>query len=173
MEPILRCLFTRGRYNEYSYLEWTINANLQLQRLAHEGLDQCEWAGCDEEVPVTSGKELLRPLNINDLAHPTLSKPVPVSEAETEGSTLYTAEESVPTAQSIISTDAGPDSNRQLPDEGTSSTLGPNRNGGGGTRLDGTVVSDMNGAGETSRGNESAQGSASVASRAVTRAHTN
>lgn len=88
---------------------------------------------------------------------------------ETEASTLYTTEESVPIVPSN-SVDTGPDTNAQLPDEGASSTLGPNHDGDVRTRLDGTIVSDMDRAREMSSGSEFAQASAGVASQAVTRA---
>ncbi|KAI0449692.1 hypothetical protein F5B21DRAFT_517984 [Xylaria acuta] len=59
LEPISRALYNRWGYKKYAHLEWTTNATLQLQRLAHEELGFSTWSRGTDEVPATKEGELL------------------------------------------------------------------------------------------------------------------
>lgn len=72
----------RKGYNHYAHLEWTSNATLQLQRLAHEGIGRGAWSKCDGSIPVTEADELLGCLDITNLEHPILVGPPQSSKEE-------------------------------------------------------------------------------------------
>jgi hypothetical protein len=72
LEPLLRFLHRRRKYNQYAYLEWSSNATLQLHRLAHEANDCSKWNGCTDFVPVSN--DILARLDIEDLEHPILAR---------------------------------------------------------------------------------------------------
>ncbi|KAI0161879.1 hypothetical protein GGR52DRAFT_143822 [Hypoxylon sp. FL1284] len=82
LEPFLAYINRRFRHKPYSHLEWVSNGTLQLQRLAHEGVDSQDWSRCDEDVPITEAGRHLGCLDITDLGHPRLSRPTHVN---TEG----------------------------------------------------------------------------------------
>ncbi|KAI1752806.1 hypothetical protein F4782DRAFT_546419 [Xylaria castorea] len=62
----------RRSYGQYKHLEWTANATLQLQRLAHEGIGQGTWSKGAETIPTTKEDESLALLDISNLEHPVL-----------------------------------------------------------------------------------------------------
>ncbi|KAI1327963.1 hypothetical protein F5Y16DRAFT_420312 [Xylariaceae sp. FL0255] len=74
INPVARFLFKMG-YARYTYLEWTTNSTLQLQRLAHEGRGFGTWSGGRDKIPVTQKGELLGCLDITNPDHPILSTP--------------------------------------------------------------------------------------------------
>ncbi|PFH62622.1 hypothetical protein XA68_12696 [Ophiocordyceps unilateralis] len=62
VEPILAILARRRRKNghaAYTYLEWTANETLQLQRAAYQGIRSGTWTGFTKEVPKTKKGETL------------------------------------------------------------------------------------------------------------------
>ncbi|KAJ8133021.1 hypothetical protein O1611_g602 [Lasiodiplodia mahajangana] len=75
LEPISKFLYNRWGYKEYAHLEWTTNATLQLQRLAHEELGFGTWSKGTDEVPATKNGELLACLDITNPIHPVLGSP--------------------------------------------------------------------------------------------------
>ncbi|KAI0521205.1 hypothetical protein F5B22DRAFT_643933 [Xylaria bambusicola] len=72
VEPVSAWLHKRRSYGQYKHLEWTTNATLQLQRLAHEGIGQGTWSKGAETVPVTKEGESLALLDISNQEHPVL-----------------------------------------------------------------------------------------------------
>ncbi|KAI0976453.1 hypothetical protein F4678DRAFT_469373 [Xylaria arbuscula] len=72
VEPAFAWLHKRWSYGQYKYLEWTTNATLQLQRLAHEGIGQGTWSKGVRTVPTTKKDEPLALLGISNLEHPVL-----------------------------------------------------------------------------------------------------
>lgn len=72
LEPIstlTRRTLGRGSYGD---LEWSTNATLQLQRLAHEAIGMGTWRRGTEYVPVTRPGEMLGLLDISNALHPRL-----------------------------------------------------------------------------------------------------
>lgn len=50
---------TRGYFKHYTFLEWSTNETLQLQRLAYQGLGSGSWSGYADAIPTTQpGEEL-------------------------------------------------------------------------------------------------------------------
>ncbi|KAK7914182.1 hypothetical protein PG985_011885 [Apiospora marii] len=84
IEPMLRILHSRGRYNKYTYLEWEANTSIQLHRVAQDQLGHGNWSHCDERVPITRPGDLLGALDITDPAHPMLAHPVEENSEDTE-----------------------------------------------------------------------------------------
>ncbi|TGJ84260.1 hypothetical protein E0Z10_g4490 [Xylaria hypoxylon] len=74
LEPVSAWLHKR-KYRQHAHLEWTTNATLQLQRLAHEEIRVGTWSECTDTIPVTKADELLGCLDITDLTHPILAPP--------------------------------------------------------------------------------------------------
>ncbi|KAI3317152.1 hypothetical protein HD806DRAFT_551031 [Xylariaceae sp. AK1471] len=74
MEPVLRCLQRRYKYQNYEQLEWATNEHLQLHRLTQEQLGYGQWSKCTESIPMPGADELLGSLDIQDLNHPTITK---------------------------------------------------------------------------------------------------
>ncbi|KAI1321391.1 hypothetical protein F5Y16DRAFT_405271 [Xylariaceae sp. FL0255] len=92
LEPAFTWLHKTCAYEQYKHLEWTSNATLQLQRLAHEGIGHGgTWTGGTEIIPTTENDELLAPLDISNLEHPVLC---PLVKAESVG-TLAPPDDSV------------------------------------------------------------------------------
>ncbi|KAG8168101.1 hypothetical protein KVR01_003790 [Diaporthe batatas] len=52
-EPVLAFCYSRSKYKEYKYLEWTANSTLQLQRLAYQGLGSEKWTNYTDDIPRT------------------------------------------------------------------------------------------------------------------------
>lgn len=75
VEPASAWLHKRRAHGRYTHLEWTTNATLQLQRLAHEGIGQGTWSNGAETIPITKDEETLALLDISDLEHPILRPP--------------------------------------------------------------------------------------------------
>ncbi|KAI0102799.1 hypothetical protein GGR51DRAFT_573829 [Nemania sp. FL0031] len=75
LEPISKLLYNRWGYKKYAHLEWTTNATLQLQRLAHEELGFGTWSKGTDEVPTTKNGELLACLDLTNPVHPLLGSP--------------------------------------------------------------------------------------------------
>jgi hypothetical protein len=59
LEPIHAYLERRRQSPGYSYFEWNVNATLQLQRLAYQGLGSGEWGDYEESIPKTKEAEPL------------------------------------------------------------------------------------------------------------------
>ncbi|KAI0532332.1 hypothetical protein GGR58DRAFT_523304 [Xylaria digitata] len=72
IEPVSAWLYKRRSYGQYKHLEWTTNATLQLQRLAHEGIGQGTWSKGAETIPTTKEDESLALLDISNCEHPVL-----------------------------------------------------------------------------------------------------
>ncbi|KAI1357338.1 hypothetical protein F5Y08DRAFT_352669 [Xylaria arbuscula] len=72
VEPISSYLCKKKGYNRYAHLEWTTNATLQLQRLAHDEVGSGTWSQCLRYIPHTKTNELLACLDIMDPEHPIL-----------------------------------------------------------------------------------------------------
>lgn len=62
LEPIFFVL--KRLYREHTFLEWTADETLQLQRAAYQGIGSGDWVGYTDAVPTTQGTETLA-----DLAH--------------------------------------------------------------------------------------------------------
>lgn len=75
VEPILGCIRRRRNLDIYARLEWSANETLQLQRLAHEAIGAGAWTECDGAVPVTTGRDCLAVLDVDDPKHPRLKLP--------------------------------------------------------------------------------------------------
>ncbi|KAK8096079.1 hypothetical protein PG999_014101 [Apiospora kogelbergensis] len=73
IEPSLRCLQKRNRYNKYAYLEWEGSTAIQLHRVAHDQLGYGHWSRCNEKIPITQSEDLLAPFDISDPEHPLLA----------------------------------------------------------------------------------------------------
>ncbi|KAI1739076.1 hypothetical protein F4680DRAFT_466641 [Xylaria scruposa] len=74
LEPVSKYLFKRKGCKIYQHLEWTTNATLQLQRLAHEEAGFGTWSSCTGTVPSTETNELLGSLDITNLKHPIIKR---------------------------------------------------------------------------------------------------
>jgi hypothetical protein len=70
LESCLDLVQRKRPRHDYSRLEWKSNATLQLHRMAHEGIASGLWSKSTSSVPITSPKELLTSLNIDDKEHP-------------------------------------------------------------------------------------------------------
>ncbi|KAI0531672.1 hypothetical protein GGR58DRAFT_524197 [Xylaria digitata] len=77
LEPVSAFLYEKGGYKKYEHLEWTSNATLQLQRLAHEEAGFGIWFKCTKTVPGTQANELLGSLDITNPDHPVLQSSGP------------------------------------------------------------------------------------------------
>ena len=67
LEPLIACVWGRGKSRHYSQLEWCLNETLQLQRLAHELRGRALEARTAEFVPAaTLSSEELPPLYLTD-----------------------------------------------------------------------------------------------------------
>ncbi|KAI8947772.1 hypothetical protein F4801DRAFT_605164 [Xylaria longipes] len=77
LEPVYKYLYKKKGYKKYQHLEWTTNATLQLQRLAHEEVGFGTWSSCTETVPNTKANELLGSLDITNPKHPILQPSCP------------------------------------------------------------------------------------------------
>ncbi|KAI0401872.1 hypothetical protein F4802DRAFT_393586 [Xylaria palmicola] len=75
LEPASYFLFKRWGYMKYAHLEWTTNATLQLQRLAHEEMGFGTWSKGTQIVPATHDGELLGCLDLENPNHPVLKSP--------------------------------------------------------------------------------------------------
>ncbi|KAI3339489.1 hypothetical protein F4824DRAFT_487870 [Ustulina deusta] len=75
LEPISKLLHKKWGFKTHAYLEWTTNATLQLQRLAHEELGFGTWSKGTGEVPTTAPDDFLGCLDISKPKHPVLSSP--------------------------------------------------------------------------------------------------
>lgn len=75
LEPISKLLHKKWGFKTLAYLEWTTNATLQLQRLAHEELGFGTWSKGTGEVPTTAPDNFLGCLDISKPKHPVLSSP--------------------------------------------------------------------------------------------------
>ncbi|KAF2968840.1 hypothetical protein GQX73_g4747 [Xylaria multiplex] len=73
LEPISKLLHKKWDFKTHAHLEWTTNATLQLQRLAHEELGFGTWSKGTEEIPTTAPNDLLGCLDISNIKHPILS----------------------------------------------------------------------------------------------------
>lgn len=73
LDPISTYLFKK-HYNQHAHLEWIIQGNLQLQRLAHEAIGFGDWSKCTNTVPTTPANEPLGYLDTTDSEHPILQK---------------------------------------------------------------------------------------------------
>ncbi|KAL8691707.1 MAG: hypothetical protein Q9218_003121, partial [Villophora microphyllina] len=61
-------------YGDYKRMQWILDEQLQLHRLAYEGAGQGDWADCASSVPITRrGDKLGLPKGM-DKKHPRLSK---------------------------------------------------------------------------------------------------
>ncbi|KAJ4295392.1 hypothetical protein N0V90_007404 [Kalmusia sp. IMI 367209] len=60
------------RRSPFKALEWATNGTLQLQRLAHEGLEVGTWQSTCDTYPVTARGELLAVLDVSNAKHPVL-----------------------------------------------------------------------------------------------------
>ncbi|KAJ2995274.1 hypothetical protein NUW58_g1320 [Xylaria curta] len=85
LEPILSYFHHEKKYKQYAYLEWVTNETLQLHRLAHEEAGWGTWSNATETIPTTKEGELLAPLDLEDLSHPKLRRPL-VNPENTESS---------------------------------------------------------------------------------------
>ncbi|KAI8627143.1 hypothetical protein F5Y19DRAFT_477707 [Xylariaceae sp. FL1651] len=97
LEPILAFLYRCRSYQQYAYLEWVSNQNLQLHRLAHEDGGEKgdvetdhsvpsrhrKWSQCTKDVPVTAGDVQLAALDVTDKEHPMLRMPSITMSSET------------------------------------------------------------------------------------------
>lgn len=72
LEPLIACIWGRGKAKHYPQMEWCVNETLQLQRLAHEMRGRGTWARTTEFIPVTKPSEELAPLDLSNPAHPVL-----------------------------------------------------------------------------------------------------
>lgn len=86
LEPVAEFLYKKRGYKKYEQLEWTSNATLQLQRLAHEEAGFATWSNCTGTAPSTKADESLGSLNLTDPEHPVL-KPSPLEEDTTDNTT--------------------------------------------------------------------------------------
>ncbi|KAI1269757.1 hypothetical protein F5Y18DRAFT_422709 [Xylariaceae sp. FL1019] len=73
LEPVSTWIHKRKGPGQYKHLEWTTNATLQLQRLAHEGIGQGKWSRGARAIPTTAENEFLALLDISNPDHPVLS----------------------------------------------------------------------------------------------------
>ncbi|KAI0972391.1 hypothetical protein F4678DRAFT_478828 [Xylaria arbuscula] len=75
LEPISKLLHKKWGFKTYAHLEWTTNATLQLQRLAHEELGFGTWSKGTGEIPTTAPDDSLACLDISNAKHPVLISP--------------------------------------------------------------------------------------------------
>ncbi|KAI0540025.1 hypothetical protein GGR58DRAFT_512040 [Xylaria digitata] len=71
LEPISKLLHKKWGFKTHAHLEWTTNATLQLQRLAHEELGFGTWSEGTGEIPATEPDDLLGCLDISNIKHPS------------------------------------------------------------------------------------------------------
>ena len=69
-----RWLWKCHKSHPYPQMEWCTNGNLQLQRLAHEGMGVGPWMACDKEIPIAKQDTMLATLNLDDLKMPRLNR---------------------------------------------------------------------------------------------------
>lgn len=81
-EPIFSCLYRRYKFREYAHLEWTTNAILHLQRMAHQGVDSGSWTRQMDNIPTTKHGEILAELPMRATA--TESHDVPGKSSTTD-----------------------------------------------------------------------------------------
>ncbi|PHH74046.1 hypothetical protein CDD83_4635 [Cordyceps sp. RAO-2017] len=62
LEPIYGFLWRRWGYKEYTFLQWTADETLQLQRAAHQGIGSGTWTGFVDAIPTTEENEALADL---------------------------------------------------------------------------------------------------------------
>lgn len=62
------------KWKDYKRLQWTLDANLQLQRLAYEEAGQGHWTGGASSVPVTKNRDLIGLPEGIDVTHPRLGR---------------------------------------------------------------------------------------------------
>lgn len=62
------------KWKDYKRLQWNLDANLQLQRLAYEEAGQGHWSGGADSVPVTRKNDLIGLPEGVDVAHPRLGR---------------------------------------------------------------------------------------------------
>ncbi|KAI1113790.1 hypothetical protein F5Y14DRAFT_451603 [Nemania sp. NC0429] len=74
LEPVSKYLYEKKGYKKYEHLEWTSNATLQLQRLAHEEAGFGNWSHCTDIAPNTEANDLLGSLDITNPDHPILRR---------------------------------------------------------------------------------------------------
>ncbi|KAI1260476.1 hypothetical protein F5Y18DRAFT_441828, partial [Xylariaceae sp. FL1019] len=72
LESASAWLHRKRAYGQFRHLEWTTNATMQLQRLAHEAIGEGEWCKATEDVPTTRENQLLGLLDISNPKHPVL-----------------------------------------------------------------------------------------------------
>jgi hypothetical protein len=96
LEPVSKSLHKNKGYKKYQHLEWTTNATLQLQRLAHEEAGFGSWSSCTGTVPNTKANELLGTLDIINPKHPILQ---PSSREDSSSSNPQSIIEAPNTAQ--------------------------------------------------------------------------
>ncbi|KAI0549876.1 hypothetical protein F4679DRAFT_544969 [Xylaria curta] len=112
IEPLLRFVQRRYRFQTYEQLEWTTNEHLQLHRLAQEELGYGEWTECTDAIPITGANEVLGSIDITNLEHPVIiehprepEKGVP-EDVPTLSITSITSEEIAPAEGSSASATA-------------------------------------------------------------------
>lgn len=89
LQSLIRILQRHFKFTPYPRLEWSTNATLQLQRLAHEELGLGDWENTDEAIPFTKQVEYLGSLDLSNDKHPRLKHP----ESETIDPNNITIEE--------------------------------------------------------------------------------
>ncbi|KAI0887777.1 uncharacterized protein GGS22DRAFT_197728 [Annulohypoxylon maeteangense] len=129
LEPIYSILYKKKGYNKYSYVEWTTNGTLQLQRLAHEEIGMGTWSNCLDSIPVTKAGELLGSLDLADPKHPALSSAHEDAHRESHGSDV--TQDSNDTLDEVQGSDDTADqahepveTPQQVPDPNEAHTLG-------------------------------------------------
>ncbi|KAI0813452.1 hypothetical protein GGR55DRAFT_703439 [Xylaria sp. FL0064] len=75
LEPVSRILHQKRGFRTFAHLEWSANATLQLQRLAHEQLGFGTWSKGTEDIPVTEAGNLLGCLDISQPDYPVIYPP--------------------------------------------------------------------------------------------------
>jgi hypothetical protein len=75
LEPVSASLQKKRGHGQYGHLEWTTNATLQLQRLAHEEIGLGSWSGGTDAIPVTKARTMLGCLDITNQDRPVLRPP--------------------------------------------------------------------------------------------------
>lgn len=64
IEPVFSCLQRHRAYRPFKLLKWQPGKNVQLQRIAYQGLGQGTWSGFTASVPLPAKDELLEPLSL-------------------------------------------------------------------------------------------------------------
>ncbi|KAI0451116.1 hypothetical protein F5B21DRAFT_516963 [Xylaria acuta] len=137
LEPISKLLHKKWGFKTHAHLEWTTNATLQLQRLAHEELGFGTWSNGTEEIPATKPDDLLGCLDISNTKHPVLSSLHKQGNAA-EGSQLdhETAQPTTPVDQSVellvpqtpnLEAESSAESDETLQDNGSMAQGQPSR----------------------------------------------